>query len=178
MRKIQRNGLGGTKGMNVSGRTKKTVHQNEATYMRDGKDDARRGPVLPHLANEEVHRWLQMAHKLEDHAFKTSDMRLLRFVQKFVGGVVQIAQLFGAFRQTEHHQIEGPSGVAKRLNISRNAVYLRLEWVGLEAEDFREAKTDLARLVSKSSTVGPLLVELKERLLESREQKEPMPKNA
>src|SRR5260370_19096325 len=115
-----------------------------------------------------------MAHKLEDVYFNQSEMRLLRLVQKFVAGVVQIAQLFDAFRKTERGQIEGASGVAKKLGISRNAVYLRLEWVGLDAEDFRESKTDLARLVSKSSTVGQLLVELKERLLESIEQREEM----
>jgi hypothetical protein len=117
-------------------------------------------------AAEDVHEWLRIAQRLEQRAFEETNPELLRVVQRFVTGLLQICQLFGAFQSSPGQRIDGERGVAKQLGISRNAVYLRVTLAGLTPEDFREPKIDLPRLVLASKVTGPLLAELKEKELD------------
>lgn len=115
--------------------------------------------------DSEVWEWVLQARALEDWAFETKSTSLLRFVHKFMTGVLQIKELLDAFRETPAGRVGSDvhDSVVNRLHISRGAIYVRLKWAGLKAEDFRQPKATHAHLIARSTTMGRLLEELKEK---------------
>jgi hypothetical protein len=104
--------------------------------------------------------WLNKAHRLERKAFEDDDQETLKFVHKFLSGLLQVKQLLNLFRQAQGRL----EGVADLLGISRNAVYLRLDLVGLKADDFRERGVDVRHLVGRSKKLDALVKELQEKM--------------
>lgn len=110
----------------------------------------------------DVAKWIAKAHLVADRALAESDFDLLQRYNKFLGGALQTIQLLRAFQNSPGMRVDGERGVKEQLGISHNAVYLRIEMVGLKAEDFRQPKATAGQLIQKSSILRPLLDEMLE----------------
>ena len=98
----------------------------------DGDEDA---------LNLDVAAWMDKTWALYKHACNKGNTDLSSRCLKFLSGVTQINQLLLAFQASPGGRVEGDQGVKSKLRISHNAVYLRIELVGLHAEDFRQPGT-------------------------------------
>jgi hypothetical protein len=101
-------------------------------------------------------KWTRESKVLLEHAVIDRDGELLDLVHEFMSGVLQISDLLQAFKKSPGGRIDGTRGVAKHLNLSRPAVYLRLGMVNLTAEDFREPGVTVVRLVEISKKISSL----------------------
>jgi hypothetical protein len=134
------------------------------TNPRPHQPEAAEELGTPTPAAQDLRDWLRLAHDLEDKAlYETKDLEALQLVHRFLSGLVQVRQLLDAFRAAQG-KLEGDNGVAARLNISRNAVYLRLDMVQLTADHFREEGVELPTLVARSQRLGSLLEKMKEKM--------------
>lgn len=119
------------------------------------------GNGVPVKLSPDIRKWLRMAQRLEREAYLRPDRRLVRLVHRFVSGVVLVHELLLAFKNTAAGKIEGKKGLAKKhLQLTPNAVYLLLRWLGLKADDFRQPSADLAVLVTRSRRLARLLDQL------------------
>jgi hypothetical protein len=81
-------------------------------------------------------------------------------IRDFIVSVFQLNELLRAFRKSPRGEVGGDEGVAAQLNISRAAVYVWLDSLGLDAGDLRSG-AELAELLHKS----PVLRRTVEKLL-------------
>lgn len=94
--------------------------------------------------------------RVEQHAFEIGDRGLIADAHNLLSGLVQLYDLLRAFRTSLDGRIKGPQGVAKKLGLTRNGVYCRLEMVGLDPEDLRNPEADVLDLLERSRILGPL----------------------
>ena len=99
---------------------------------------------------------VETIRRVEQHAFETGDRALIGDAHHLLSGLVQLYDLLTAFRNSPDGRIKGPQGVAKKLGLTRNGVYCRLEMVGLDPEDLRNPPGDVRELVARSRILGPL----------------------
>ena len=99
---------------------------------------------------------VDVVRRVERHAFDTGDRALIAETHNLLGGLVQLYNLLKAFRDSPEGRIKGPQGVAKKLGLTRNGVYCRLEMVGLDPEDLRDPDADVLDLLDRSRILGPL----------------------
>ena len=103
-----------------------------------------------------VGKLVENIRRVEQHAFETGDRPLIADAHSLLSGLVQLYDLLTAFRNSPDGRIKGPQGVAKKLGLTRNGVYCRLEMVGLDPEDLRNPPGDVRDLVARSRIFGPL----------------------
>mgnify|MGYP001289512370 CR=1 FL=1 len=111
---------------------------------------------------EAVSDLVDMIRRVERHAFETGDRALIGEAHHLVSGLVQLYDLLVAFRNSPDGRIKGPQGVAKKLSLTRNGVYCRLEMVGLDPENLRDPDSDVLDLVARSRILGPLAERMRE----------------
>jgi len=99
---------------------------------------------------------VHLACIIQEMASKNGDYKLQEDVNRFSLGLIHLYQLVAAFRVTPRRTIRGQRGVARRLNLSHNAVYARLEALGLTPKDFWEPELRIAHLIQRSSILAPL----------------------
>ena len=99
---------------------------------------------------------VEKIRRVEQHAFETGDRPLIADAHSLLSGLVQLYDLLTAFRNSPDGRIKGPQGVAKKLGLTRNGVYCRLEMVGLDPEDLRNPPGNVLDLVARSRILGPL----------------------
>ena len=99
---------------------------------------------------------VEKIRRVEQHAFETGDRPLIADAHSLLRGLVQLYDLLTAFRNSPDGRIKGPQGVAKKLGLTRNGVYCRLEMVGLDPEDLRNPPGNVLELVARSRILGPL----------------------
>ncbi len=109
-----------------------------------------------------VEELVETIRRVEKHAFETGDRVLISDAHNLLGGLVQLYDLLTAFRNSPDGRIKGPQGVAKKLGLTRNGVYCRLEMVGLDPEDLRNPVGDVLDLVHLSRILGPLAQRLQQ----------------
>ena len=107
--------------------------------------------------------WTNMAKAVLERAALQGDQEQFDLARDFLGSVLQVSELFHAFQKSPGGRVTGPRGVAKHMNLSRPAVYLRLDMVGLTAECFREPGVTIANLVTQSDKIGLLLRQVEKR---------------
>ncbi len=105
---------------------------------------------------------VETIRRVEQHAFEIGDRVLIADAHNLLGGLVQLYDLLTAFRNSPDGRIKGPQGVAKKLGLTRNGVYCRLEMVGLDPEDLRNPAGDVLDLVHLSRILGPLAQRLQQ----------------
>ncbi|GEM_PF-1318702 len=105
---------------------------------------------------EAVSGLVAMVRRVEQHAFEIGDRGLIADAHSLLSGLVQLYDLLRAFRNSPDGRIKGPQGVAKKLGLTRNGVYCRLEMVGLDPEDLRDPSAEVMELLSRSRILGPL----------------------
>lgn len=83
-------------------------------------------------------------------AVMRGDSQLNRLVDRLGSVMIHIGRLLSAFRKSAHHNITGKQSVTEQLGISHNAVYLRLRYFGLSADDFRDPSVTVYALLLRS----------------------------
>jgi hypothetical protein len=116
------------------------IQQKASRAMRErelskNREERRARPRIGRIGD-----WEDLKHLAFNVIAKAVNDRNLRELQNasaVLEGMIQIEDLLAAFSDCDG-RIRGTSGVADVLEISRNAVYVRLEMVGLDPHDFRE----------------------------------------
>ena len=111
---------------------------------------------------ESVGGLVETVRLVEQHAFETGNRALIGDTHHLLSGLVQLYDLLTAFRNSPDGRIKGPQGVAKKLGLTRNGVYCRLEMVGLDPEDLRNPAGNVLELVAASRILGPLAQRLQQ----------------
>ena len=111
---------------------------------------------------ESVGELVETVRLVEQHAFETGNRALIGDAHHLLSGLVQLYDLLTAFRNSPDGRIKGPQGVAKKLGLTRNGVYCRLEMVGLDPEDLRNPAGNILDLVAASRILGPLAQKLRQ----------------
>ena len=111
---------------------------------------------------ESVGGLVETVRLVEQHAFETGNRALIGDAHHLLSGLVQLYDLLTAFRNSPDGRIKGPQGVAKKLGLTRNGVYCRLEMVGLDPEDLRNPTGNVLELVAASRILGPLAQRLQQ----------------
>lgn len=111
---------------------------------------------------ESVGGLVETVRLVEQHAFETGNRALISDAHHLLSGLVQLYDLLTAFRNSPDGRIKGPQGVAKKLGLTRNGVYCRLEMVGLDPEDLRNPTGNVLELVAASRILGPLAQKLQQ----------------
>ena len=111
---------------------------------------------------ESVGGLVETVRLVEQHAFETGNRALIGDAHHLLSGLVQLYDLLTAFRNSPDGRIKGPQGVAKKLGLTRNGVYCRLEMVGLDPEDLRNPTGNVLELVAASRILGPLAQKLQQ----------------
>jgi hypothetical protein len=111
---------------------------------------------------ESVGGLVETVRLVEQHAFETGNRALIGDAHHLLSGLVQLYDLLTAFRNSPDGRIKGPQGVAKKLGLTRNGVYCRLEMVGLDPEDLRNPAGNVLELVAASRILGPLAQRLQQ----------------
>jgi hypothetical protein len=94
------------------------------------------------------------AFKQQRAAHAAGNHKLFKEIDELLIGIMSVKELLEAFRASPDNKINGVHGVAKRLNLTRNGVYCRLDMVKLDPADFRDSDALLGDLVKKSRTLG------------------------
>ena len=111
---------------------------------------------------ESVGELVETVRLVEQHAFETGNRALIGDAHPLLSGLVQLYDLLTAFRNSPDGRIKGPQGVAKKLGLTRNGVYCRLEMVGLDPEDLRNPAGNILDLVAASRILSPLAQKLRQ----------------
>jgi hypothetical protein len=126
----------------VGGKTLRTMRRNE-----EQKADAR-------ASYEE---WIGWASDLFAYGAEHRDQESTEIAANLVSSILQVHQLYHAFRQSPRRNVDGPRGVAEKLGLSRQGVYLRLRMVGLGVAELIEPEATFEDLVRRSPRVKELV---------------------
>ena len=132
------------------------------SHNGSSRDTADGGGFWTDEDREAVGGLVETIRQVERHAFETGDRALIGDAHNLLSGLVQLYDLLTAFRNSPDGRIKGPQGVAKKLGLTRNGVYCRLEMVGLDPEDLRNPAGDVLDLVALSRILGPLAQRLQQ----------------
>ncbi|AMV20038.1 hypothetical protein VT03_19240 [Planctomyces sp. SH-PL14] len=97
---------------------------------------------------------------LEDMAIDRGDVEAVESIHAMVIALLQVRQLQNYFHRSPSRSIQGPGGVAEQLNLTRNAVYKRLEALGLEVKHFR-VPMHFGELIQSSSLIPGMISKVK-----------------
>lgn len=84
-------------------------------------------------------------------------MRFHRELSRFMCRSLHIENLRNAFAIAPNRNIDGPGGVASQFRVTRNAVYILLQSLGLSADHFRSGMATWEELIRSSAIVTPLV---------------------
>jgi len=111
---------------------------------------------------EWVQNLISKSQKLETLAIEAGDVETCVVTKSMIIALLQVRQLQNYFHRSPSRSIQGPGGVAEQLNVTRNAVYKKLEALGLDIKDFR-VPLPYGKLIHESKRIPGMIEDVERR---------------